>query len=110
MCTTCRAIPRVFFQDGVIDKPHRLWPTFVAVASSASGGCHICTLLYEAVREPFKHRLDKEPVHLERATINGDGTQAVVLTVDLADRGKWDESFMEAYRRPTTELSIRTNS
>lgn len=53
-------------------------------------------LLYEAVREPFKHRLDAEPVNLERATIDSDDTQAVALTVDLAslpDRGTWDESL-----------------
>lgn len=53
-------------------------------------------LLYEAVREPFKHRLDAEPVNLERATIDSDDTQAVALTVDLAslpDRGTWNESL-----------------
>jgi hypothetical protein len=52
-------------------------------------------LLYEAVREPFKHRLDDEPVHLESATIDSDGSQAVALTVTLAslpDDGSWDES------------------
>jgi hypothetical protein len=55
-------------------------------------------LLYEAVREPFKHRLDDEPVHLERATINSDGAQAVALTVTLAslpDRGTWDASLQK---------------
>jgi hypothetical protein len=50
-------------------------------------------LLYEAVREPFKHRLDDEAVHLERATIDSNGSQAVALTVTLADGGSWDESL-----------------
>ena len=95
-CTTCQAIPLSFFHNGAIDKPHRLWLAFSAFAGSASRGCHTCTLLYEAVREPFKHRLDAEPVHLECATIDSEGTQAVALTVDLAslpDRGNWDESL-----------------
>jgi hypothetical protein len=97
-CTTCQAIPLAFFHNGAINKPHRLWPTFSAFANSASRGCHTCTLLYEAVREPFKHRLDNEPVHLERATIDSDGAQAVALTVALAslpDRGTWDESLQK---------------
>jgi hypothetical protein len=95
-CTTCQAVPLAFFHNGAISKPHRLWLTFSAFADSALRGCHTCTLLYEAVREPFKHRLDAEPVHLERATTNSDGTQAIALTVDLAslpDRGTWDESL-----------------
>ncbi|RMZ82926.1 hypothetical protein DV737_g1837, partial [Chaetothyriales sp. CBS 132003] len=83
-------------EDQVTKLPHRLWLTFSAFADSASRGCHSCTLLYEAVREPFKHRLDAEPVHLERAIIDGDGTEAVALTVDLAslpDHGTWHESL-----------------
>jgi hypothetical protein len=95
-CTTCQAIPLAFFHNRAIDKPYRLWLTFSAFADSASRGCHTCTLLYEAVWEPFKHRLDDEPVHLECTTIDTDGTQAVALTVDLAslhDRGTWDESL-----------------
>jgi len=95
-CTTCQAVPLAFFHNGAISKPHRLWLTFSAFADSALRGYHTCTLLYEAVREPFKHRLDAEPVHLERATTNSDGTQAIALTVDLAslpDRGTWDESL-----------------
>jgi hypothetical protein len=95
-CTACQVIPLAFFQNGAIHKPHQLWLNFFAFVDSASRGCHTCTLLYEAVQEPFKHRLDDEPVYLERATINSDGTQAVALTVDLAsqpDRGTWDESL-----------------
>jgi hypothetical protein len=95
-CTTCQAIPLAYFQAATFVKPHRLWVTFSAFADSASRGCHTCTLLYEAVQEPFKHRLDNEPVHLERATIDSDGTQAVALTVDIAslrDHGTWDESL-----------------
>jgi hypothetical protein len=96
MCTTCEAIPLAFFHNGAVAKPHRLWLTFSAFANSASKGCHTCTLLHEAVREPFKHRINNEPVYLERATIEGVGTQAVALTVDLTsshDRGTWDESL-----------------
>ncbi|RMZ90857.1 hypothetical protein DV736_g1883, partial [Chaetothyriales sp. CBS 134916] len=99
-CTTCQAIPLTFFHNGATNKPHPLWLTFSAFADSASKGCHSCTLLYEAVQEPFKHRLDTEPVHLERATTDSDGTQAVALTVDLAsspDRGTWDESLWKRY-------------
>ena len=95
-CTTCQGIPLEFFQNGAITKPHRLWLTFSAFADSASRGCHTCILLYEAVREPFKSRLDDEPVHLESATINSDGSQAVALTVDLASLpscATWDESL-----------------
>ncbi|KAI9649471.1 hypothetical protein NHQ30_002047 [Ciborinia camelliae] len=94
-CTTCQEIPPTFFhREAIIDKPHRFWSTFSAFANSASRGCHSCTLLYEAVREPFKHQLDDEPVFLERATTESDGSQVVALTVTLAslpDRDTLDE-------------------
>lgn len=96
MCKTCQAIPLAIFQDGATAKHHLLWLTFSAFANSASRGCHTCTLLYEAVREPFKDRLDDEPIYLEHAILNADGGQAVALTVDLAsspNRRNWDESL-----------------
>jgi hypothetical protein len=52
-------------------------------------------LLYEAVREPFKSRLETGSVYLERAIIDGN-IQAVAVTVDLAaspDHSTWDESL-----------------
>ncbi|TGO29905.1 hypothetical protein BPAE_0010g00720 [Botrytis paeoniae] len=33
---------------------------------------------------PFKHRLEGQPIFLERGTIDSGGTEAVALTVDLA--------------------------
>ena len=93
-CVTCQAIPPAYFHNEAIDGPHHLWATFSAFANSASRGCHTCTLLYEAVREPFKHLLDEEPVYLERSSIDGGGTQALALTIDpasLLNRDTWDE-------------------
>jgi hypothetical protein len=66
-------------------------------------------LLYEAVREPFKHRLDEEPVHLERSTTDSDCAQAVALTVapaSLPDDGSSDESLKKPTdgQRPSFEF------
>lgn len=91
---TCQAIPLAFFRNGAINKPHQLWPTFSAFANSASRGCHTCTLLYEAVREPFKHQLGDKAVFLEHAAIDNDGAQAVALTAtpaSLSDLGIQEE-------------------
>lgn len=82
ICATCKAIPPAFFRPGSApQQPYQLWPKYLEFAESAARGCHACTLLYEAVREPFKTKLDVEPLYLESAII--DNTVAVVLTVNL---------------------------
>jgi hypothetical protein len=99
ICETCQATPPAFFHHGSIDTPHQLWPTFSAFANSASRGCHACTLLYEAVWEPFKSRLDEESVYLERSATDNESTQALALTIDpasLVDRNAWDDSLQKA--------------
>ena len=57
-------------------------------------------MLYEAVREPFKHRLESQAVFLERGAIGGDGAETVVLTVDLAslpDQSTWANDFLQVH-------------
>jgi hypothetical protein len=108
-CTTCQAIPLAYFQAASFVKPYQLWLTFSAFADSASKGCHTCTLLYEAVQEPFKRRLGNESVYLERPTIDNDGIQAVALTVDIAsleDHGTWDESLWKLTDGKPTSFSF----
>ncbi|KAF7908922.1 hypothetical protein BELL_0355g00030 [Botrytis elliptica] len=100
ICTTCQAIPYTLFQNGTINDPHLFWPSFSEFATSASRGCHTCTLLYEAVREPFKHRLEDQPIFLERGTIDSGGTEVVALTVDLAslpDYSTWADDFLRRH-------------
>ncbi|TEY48285.1 hypothetical protein BOTCAL_0296g00050 [Botryotinia calthae] len=100
ICTTCQAISYTLFQNGTINDPNQFWPSFSEFANSASRGCHTCTLLYEAVREPFKHRLENQAVFLERGTIGGDGTETVVLTVDpasLPDQSTWANEFLQVH-------------
>ncbi|KIW03232.1 uncharacterized protein PV09_05454 [Verruconis gallopava] len=93
ICKTCQAIPLAYFQNEEVNQPYRAWPTFADFADSASRGCHTCTLLYEAVREPFKTRLDDEPIYLESAKTRVNDERVVVLTVDpttIADRTNWN--------------------
>ncbi|KAM0159396.1 hypothetical protein ACHAQE_005080 [Botrytis cinerea] len=100
ICTACQAIPYTSFQNGTLNDPHQFWPSFSELANSASRGCHTCTLLYEAVREPFKHRLENQAVFLERGAIGGDGAETVVLTVDLAslpDQSTWANDFLQVH-------------
>lgn len=107
ICTTCQAIPLAFFRNEAVDKPYLLWPTFSAFEKSTSIGCYTCTLLFEAVKEPFKHRLNDDPVHLEISTISSNNTRAVALTVDLAsgpDHGAWDESLWKATEDQTPKF------
>ncbi|KAA8572160.1 hypothetical protein MFRU_018g01510 [Monilinia fructicola] len=96
ICATCQAIPLAFFQNGAVNKPHLFWTTFSAFANSALRGCHSCTLLFEAVREPYKHRLDNEPVFLEHGMVESAGSRALALTVIpafLPDRGTSNASL-----------------
>ncbi|KAF7901471.1 hypothetical protein EAF00_003692 [Botryotinia globosa] len=100
ICTTYQAIPYTLFQNVTINDPHPFWPSFSEFASSASRGCHTCTLLYEAIREPFKHRLEWQPIFLERGTIDIGGTEAVALTVDLAsltDHSTWADEILRKH-------------
>jgi hypothetical protein len=96
ICEKCQAIPPAFFRHGAIDTPHQLWPTFSAFANSASRGCHTCTLLYEAVREPFKSRLDEEPVHLERSASDNDSIALTIDPASLVDHETWVDSLQKA--------------
>ena len=96
ICTTCRAISSDIFLSRVVEKPHLLWPKFSAFVKSAQGGCHSCTLLYEAVREPHRQRLYAEPIYLENAFI--DGARIVVVTTDLSglpDSVTWHLPFIK---------------
>lgn len=102
ICTTCQAIPPAFFHNGTMVKPHQLWPNFSSFTTSASRGCHTCTLLFEAVWEPFKHRLEDESIFLERATTNIDDVEveAVALTVSLdslSNRDTWVDEFSKIH-------------
>jgi len=84
ICASCRGITR------------RLWLHFSEFEASAAKGCHSCTILYEAVREPFKSRLEIEPVFLERATEDQNNKHPLALTIDIApsaDSSTWDESL-----------------
>ena len=96
ICGTCRDIPLTLFRNTSTAVTHLLWPNFSDFQTSASRGCHSCTLLHEAVREPFKSRLETGPVYLERAIIGENSPQPVALTVDLGssiDHSTWDESL-----------------
>jgi hypothetical protein len=109
ICTNCQAIPLACFRNGAINKPHQLWPTYSAFANSALRGCHTCTLLYEAVQEPFKHQLNDEAVFLEHTAISSDGAQAVALTVtpaSLPDPGIQNELLQNRTgdQRPNFQL------
>ncbi|TGO54049.1 hypothetical protein BCON_0113g00090 [Botryotinia convoluta] len=100
ICTTCQAIPYTLFQKGTINDPHQFWQRFSEFANSASRGCHTCTLLYGAIREPFKHRLEGQPIFMERGTIDSYGAEAVALTVDLAslpDHSTWADEFIRKH-------------
>jgi hypothetical protein len=101
ICGTCRHIPPTLSRDTTAIT-HQLWPNFSDFQTSASKGCHSCTLLYEAVQEPFKSRLETGPIYLERAIIDGN-IQVVAVTVDLAaspDHSAWDESLWKRNDQP----------
>ena len=95
VCTNCQRIPLSLFSAPAEDlEPprHPLWPSFTALVESALRGCHPCTLFYEAVREPFKSRLETAQLYLESAKTD-DGKRTIALTADLVSLS--DESSQE---------------
>ena len=93
-------MPATNFHGEAAREPYQLWPTYSAFAESASNGCHTCILFHDAVQEPFRQRLETEPVYLERVPSSEGGRPQLALTVDLhslpdVERQKWDQSLRE---------------
>ena len=99
ICAACQAIPiEVLIRSAVDGKniglplTHFLHGSFDAFRLSASRGCHACTLLYEAVREPFKSGLHTAPICLESAR-GSDDKFKLVLSADLGQIQRFEDSL-----------------
>ncbi|KAK5163373.1 uncharacterized protein LTR77_010746 [Saxophila tyrrhenica] len=84
ICSTCRTIPHnIFTVPASSDLTQfKLWDSFTRFAESAARGCHTCTLLYEAVHEPYKSRLKNAEVYLESLSTGDNVKREVVVTAN----------------------------
>ena len=53
------------------------------MANSADRGCHVCTLLYEAIHEPYKTQLETAAISLESKAATDGGLRSISLTACL---------------------------
>lgn len=98
ICAACQSIPLSTFQcESTCEGTHSINSHFLHASlpnlqKSASTGCHVCFLLYEAVREPFKSRLKTAPIYIESMVGERDG-YSVVVTADLSQMVRQEDSL-----------------
>jgi hypothetical protein len=113
ICNSCSAIPSTVFyptQCSGKDEAARaylLHSFFRSLQNSALRGCHVCSLFYEAVREPFKSQLSTAPVYLEsHCTV--EGTQQVSLTANLHETIRVEGGDETSVADGMNDLSLQT--
>lgn len=114
VCQVCSGIPVALFSPSQHEpsaksaQTHFLHSSFQAFSLSASTGCHLCTVLYGAVREPFKSRLRTAPVFLESCLQEDD--LSVIVSADLTRiqrSGGEDEAALREGVFATTDRPFR---
>ncbi|KAK3669263.1 hypothetical protein LTR78_010870 [Recurvomyces mirabilis] len=85
ICKICRSIPYSVFGSNSQETiaPVRLFDSFTALVNSADRGCHVCTLLYEAIHEPYKTQLETAVISLESKAATDSGPRNIQMMVSL---------------------------
>ncbi|KAK4553800.1 hypothetical protein LTR86_008975 [Recurvomyces mirabilis] len=112
ICKTCRSIPHELFgsDSQATIAPVRLFDSYTALVHSADRGCHVCTLLYESIHEPYKTQLETAAVSLESRAAADGGTRDVQMMASLGTPDLASEQELALLQPPRSSSSLKAVS